>query len=137
MEDYRRMRPDITVVGKQLGKLTKARDIPLKTLETFDNYASGQAVDPFGRAGDDRPLVEGQWVLLGPAKAYFTTAEGGVRINESFQALKADGQPIEGLYAVGSNSMSGMMLWGHGLHIAWAITSGHMLGRLLAKEQID
>jgi hypothetical protein len=38
---------------------------------------------------------------------------------------------------VESNGISGMILWGHGLHIAWAITSGHTLDRLLAKEQID
>ncbi|UCG08154.1 MAG: FAD-binding protein, partial [Desulfobacterales bacterium] len=70
-----------------------------------------------------------------PAKAYFSTAEGGVSINTSFQVLGADSQPIEGLYAVGSNGLSGMVLWGHGLHIAWAITSGRLLGELLGRAQ--
>jgi len=119
--------------------VAEARGIPApvltKTVDAFNDYASGQAGDPFGRTGDSEPLVEGQWVLLGPAKAYFTTSEGGVLINESFQAIGRDGAPIEGLYAVGSNGMSGMVLWGHGLHIAWAITSGRMVGRLLAGKR--
>ena len=91
--------------------------------------------DPYGRTGDTEPLVDGHWVLIGPAKAYFTTTEGGVGINESFQVLDIDSRPIEGLYSVGANGMSGMILWGHGLHIAWAITSGRMVGELLAGKQ--
>lgn len=139
VEDYRRMRPDITVVAPDLHRLAKFRGLSVDrlqaTVQTFNRYASGDAEDPFGRSGDDKPLEYGQWVLLGPAKAYFSTAEGGVSINMSFQALDADGQPIEGLYAVGSNGLSGMVLWGHGLHIAWAITSGRILGKLLSKAQ--
>ena len=104
--------------------------------ETFNCQASGQAWDPFGHAGNKEPLEDGHWVLVGPAKVYFSTAEGGVRINESFQAPRADGRPIEGLYAIGSNGLMGMILWGHGLHIAWAITSGHMVGKLLGARHI-
>ncbi len=135
--DYRRMRPDITVVAPGLQRLAKLRGLSVDRLqaavETFNRYAAGQAEDPFGRTGDDKPLEQGQWMLLGPAKAYFSTAEGGVSINTSFQVLGADGQPIEGLYAVGSTGLSGMILWGHGLHIAWAITSGRLLGELLGR----
>jgi fumarate reductase flavoprotein subunit len=105
------------------------------TVDSYNRYTSGQMADPFGRTGDTEPLVDGHWLLMGPAKAYFTTTEGGVRINESFQVLDTDSRPIEGLYAVGSNGMGGMILWGHGLHIAWAITSGRMVGRLLAGKQ--
>lgn len=104
--------------------------------ETFNCQASGQAGDPFGHTGNKEPLEDGHWVLVGPAKAYFTTTEGGVRINESFHALEADGQPIEGLHAIGSNGLSGMILWGYGLHIAWAITSGHMVGKLLGARHV-
>jgi fumarate reductase flavoprotein subunit len=49
--------------------------------------------------------------------------------------MDAADQPIEGLYASGSNGLSGMVLWGHGLHIAWAITSGRLLGELLGRAQ--
>ena len=79
--------------------------------------------------------MEGPWVLLGPAKAYFTTTEGGVIINKKFQALDVKGNPILGLYAVGQNGLGGQILWGHGLHIAWAITSGRLVGKQLAEER--
>jgi predicted oxidoreductase len=77
-------------------------------------------------------LADGQCVLLGPAKAYFTTTEGGAAINQSFQVLDDHEQPIKGLYAVGQNGLGGQVLWGHGLHIAWAMTSGRLAGKQLA-----
>jgi fumarate reductase flavoprotein subunit len=136
--DYLRLRPDITVKGERLAELAAARGIPESqlraTVDMYNRYAAGEIADPFGRVGDNRPFDDGSWVLLGPAKAYFTTTEGGVTINRSFQALGTDGKPIEGLYAIGSNGMSGMVLWGHGLHIAWAITSGRMVGEVLASR---
>ncbi len=42
-------------------------------------------------------------------------------------------QPIAGLYAVGQIGLGGQILWGHGLHIAWAMTSGRLVGELLAR----
>ena len=60
---------------------------------------------------------------------------GGVVINKKFQALDAEGKPITGLHAVGQNGLSGQILWGHGLHIAWAITSGRLVGKQLAEER--
>ena len=70
-------------------------------------------------------------VLLGPAKAYFTTTEGGVAIDRQFRALDMQDEPIPGLYAIGQNGLGGQVLWGHGLHIAWAMTSGRLVGRQL------
>jgi fumarate reductase flavoprotein subunit len=139
VKDYRRIRPDITTVRENLKGLAEVRGLPAeplqKTVENYNSYVSGREDDPFGRTGDSEPLMDGHWWLIGPAKAYFTTTEGGVGINESFQVLDTDGRPIEGLYAVGANGMGGMILWGHGLHIAWAITSGRMVGRLLAGKR--
>ena len=79
-------------------------------------------------------LTDGPWLLLGPAKAYFTTTEGGAAINQQFQALDEDGQPIPGLYAVGQNGLGGQILWGHGLHICWAVTSGRLVGEILTSQ---
>jgi fumarate reductase flavoprotein subunit len=62
-------------------------------------------------------------------KAYFTTTEGGAAISQQFEVLDIAGQPIAGLYAVGQNGLGGMILWGHGLHIAWAMTSGRLAGQ--------
>jgi len=73
-------------------------------------------------------------VLLGPVKAYFTTTEGGAVVNRQMQVIDGHGKPIAGLYAVGQNGLSGMVLWGHGLHIAWAMTSGRLAGTALMRE---
>jgi predicted oxidoreductase len=91
--------------------------------------APGSAADPWGRTGDSQPLAGDRWVLLGPAKAYFTTTEGGAAVNHQMQVLDESGQPVPGLYAAGQVGLGGMILWGHGLHIAWALTSGRHAGR--------
>ncbi len=119
-DDYLRLRPDVAVKGDSLDAIAEKRGLSLENLET--------AVRGSG-------LEDGPWILLGPAKAYFTTTEGGVAINKQFQALNEDGEPIPGLYAVGQNGLGGQILWGHGLHIAWAMTSGRLVGEYLAKEQ--
>jgi fumarate reductase flavoprotein subunit len=85
-----------------------------------------------GRRDDEHRLEGRRWVLLGPAKAYFTTTEGSPPVNEQQEVLDADGRPIPGLYAVGQNGLGGQILWGHGLHIAWAMTSGRLVGQRLA-----
>lgn len=63
------------------------------------------------------------------------TTEGGVAINDRMEALDEAGRVIPGLYAAGSNGMGGVVLWGHGLHIAWAMTSGRIAGRNAASRQ--
>jgi succinate dehydrogenase/fumarate reductase flavoprotein subunit len=121
VDDYLRLRPDVTVKGETLVEVAGKRDIPVEKL---------------AQAAAEGGLSEGPWVLMGPAKAYFTNTEGGVAINTRFEALDEDGTPIPGLYAIGQNGLSGLVLWGHGLHINWAMTSGRMVGKQLAKEQI-
>lgn len=120
VDDYLKLRPDVAVRGASLAEIAQKRSIPLDNLQ---------------KSAEECGLVEGPWVLLGPAKAYFTNTEGGVVINKKFQALDLEGNPISGLYAVGQNGLSGQILWGHGLHIAWAITSGRLVGKLLADER--
>ena len=131
VRDYLRLRPDVAVRGT-LGQVAGARNIPAGVLEeTVRDFASS-VDDPFDRSSLRR--LEGQtWVLLGPVKSYFTTTEGGLSINEQLEALDQNGTAIPGLYAVGQNGLGGMVLFGHGLHIAWAITSGRLLGQRLAK----
>ena len=95
-----------------------------------------QIGDPFGRRCEHALADGNRWVLLGPVKAYFTTTEGGVIINKKFQALDMQGNVINGLYAIGQNGLGGQILWGHGLHIAWAMTSGRLVGQQLTKEKV-
>jgi succinate dehydrogenase/fumarate reductase flavoprotein subunit len=127
--DYLRLRPDIAIQTASLDTLAKRRGIPPDSLRKTIAEANEE------RAANDRPPFDGkQWTLLGPAKAYFTTTEGGAAINQQFQALDENNNPIPGLYAVGQTGLGGQILWGHGLHIAWAMTSGRLVGRQLAAK---
>jgi len=127
--DYLRLRRDIAVQAASLDDLARQRHLPAGTLRETVAQANAQAA-----AASQPPLSGNRWVLLGPAKAYFTTTEGGAAINQRFEVLDETGQPIAGLYAVGQNGLGGQILWGHGLHIAWAITSGRLLGRQLSES---
>ena len=125
--DYLRLRPDIAVQSANLEAIADRHGIPADALRSTIAEANNE------RASNKRkPFDDTQWTLLGPAKAYFTTTEGGAAINQQFQALDENGQPITGLYAVGQTGLGGQILWGHGLHIAWAMTSGRLVGKQLA-----
>lgn len=124
--DYERLRPDVTARGRTLAEVAGRRGLPVRAVEA--------AVAEFNR-GAERPLERGPWVLLGPAKAYFTTTEGGAAIDDQLRALDERGEVIPGLYAVGQNGLGGQILWGHGLHIGWAITSGRRVGKVLGQAQ--
>ena len=107
-----------------------------RTVRQFNDYVAG-ATDPHGRTGDQHALQGGPWVLLGPVKAYFTTTEGGAAVDRNLQVLDSRGAVIPGLYAVGQNGLGGMILWSHGLHIAWALTSGRLAGRAVMRAESD
>ena len=136
VEDYLKLRRDVAVQAVTLDDLARRRGLSKDRLheavEQYNNYVDSGRCDPFGRQGDQHRLAGNRWVLLGPAKAYFTTTEGGVAINRRMEALDEQGHVIPGLYAIGSNGMGGQILWGHGLHIAWAITSGRLVGEIVA-----
>ena len=117
VDDYLRLRPDVSFECKTLEALAKKAEISPHNL-----IESAAGMQPGSR-----------WVLLGPVKAYFTTTEGGAAINQEFSVLDKAGEPIRNLYAVGQNGLGGQILWGHGLHIAWAITSGRLCGQYLAR----
>jgi fumarate reductase flavoprotein subunit len=120
VDDYLRLRPDVAVAAGSWRELAARRGLP----------------DGLTLTGDTCPLPRrefhgGRWVLLGPVKAYFTTTEGGAAIDRQFRVLDVEGRPIPGLYAIGQTGLGGQVLWGHGLHIAWAMTSGRLVGKEL------
>jgi fumarate reductase flavoprotein subunit len=45
--------------------------------------------------------------------------------------------PIPGLYAAGSTGQGGLLLEGHGHHLAWAFISGHLAGRHAAEGALS
>lgn len=129
--DYLRLRPDVSRRAATVERLVRQL-LPLEAVQSAIaqfNSCVGGGSDPWGRTGDRHPLSDGPWVLLGPVKAFFTTTEGGAAVNQQLQVLDNSGRPIPGLYAAGQNGLGGMILWGHGLHIAWALTSGRLAGR--------
>jgi succinate dehydrogenase/fumarate reductase flavoprotein subunit len=130
--DYLRLRPDVAVRADSIEMLAASRGLDSAALrDTVDQFNGSISRQPRAancNRGDLEPLVRTPWVLLGPVKAYFTTTEGGAAIDQQFRVLDLKGQPIEGLYAVGQNGLGGMILWSHGLHIAWALTSGRLAG---------
>ena len=137
VKDYLQLRPDVAVQGNSLDTIAAARNLPSDRLkvavEGYNLYAKGVSSDAFGREDDTDSLEGNHWVLLGPTKAYFTITEGSPAMNTQMQVLDEAGTPIPGLYAAGQNGLGGQILWGHGLHIAWAITSGRLVGKALAE----
>lgn len=124
--DYARLRADVTAVGSDPAELARRRGIePNGLVETIAAWAA----EARGPAPDGPP-----WAILGPVKAYFTTTEGGAAVSRRLEVLDGAERPIAGLYAVGQNGLGGMILWGHGLHIAWALTSGRLAGQFAMQE---
>jgi predicted oxidoreductase len=64
----------------------------------------------------------------------FVHSEGGVMVDARHRVVTADGQPISCLYASGSTGQGGLLLKGHGHHLAWAFVSGRRAGRFAAME---
>lgn len=131
VNDYLRLRPDIAVQGSTLEELVTRRRLSRTFLENLQKtlaYCREGSLPPVARYHGKR------WVLLGPVKSWFTTTEGGAAITRHLEVLDEQNHPIPGLYAIGQNGLGGQILWGHGLHIAWAITSGRLLAEHLAQQ---
>jgi len=131
--DYQRLRPDLYHQASTVGELAESIGVDSATLDAtihdYNQATEGMDLDPFGRETFRGPIENPPFYALGPVKSWIVTTEGGVRINEDCAALDEAGKVIPGLYAAGSNGMGGLVLWSHGLHIGWAITSGRIAGR--------
>jgi predicted oxidoreductase len=64
-------------------------------------------------------------------------AEGGLMVDEQHRVLDANHAPIPGLRAAGSTGQGGLLLKGHGHHLAWAFASGRRAGRFTAQAARD
>ncbi|MEW4530838.1 FAD-dependent oxidoreductase [Maioricimonas sp. JC845] len=141
VDDYLRLRPDVACSGATPAHVARQRGLPAdalqQTVDDFNQSARQGQPDQWGRTTDSPALTGDRWVLLGPARAYFTTTEGGAMVNPQMQVLTSAGEPIPGLFAVGQVGLAGMILWGHGLHIAWALTSGRIAGHAVMASQSE
>ena len=87
--------------------------------------------------GDRLALPEGPYVALGPLRAVFVHAAGGLAVDHEHRVLGDGDTPIAGLYAAGSTGQGGLLLKGHGHHLGWAFASGRRAGRNAARETAD
>jgi fumarate reductase flavoprotein subunit len=78
----------------------------------------------------------GPYVALGPVRSVFVHSEGGLAVDEQHRVLDGRGGAIAGLYAAGATGQGGLLLKGHGHHLAWAFVSGRRCGRFAAREAI-
>lgn len=118
--DYKRSRPDVYNEAPTLGKLAARLGMDPAALE---RSAASAPVRPFG---------SGPFVALGPVRSVFVHAEGGLMVDTQHRVVDAHDQPIPGLYAAGSTGQGGLLLKGHGHHLAWAFVSGRRAGRFAA-----
>jgi succinate dehydrogenase/fumarate reductase flavoprotein subunit len=125
LADYRRNRKDVFHSAPTLAGLAEQIGVPAAALE-----ASLQA--------QPRPsLSRAPFYALGPVRSVFVHNEGGLAVDLEHRVLGSDDRPIPGLYAVGATGQGGLLLKGHGHHLAWAFTSGRRVGRIVAAAQVE
>jgi len=122
LADYRRNRADVYASAPSLETLAAKLDMPPAALA-----ASVQSLN--SSAGNRPAFGAGPYVALGPVRAVFVHAEGGLAVDREHRVLGADDAPIPGLYAAGSTGQGGLLLKGHGHHLAWAFASGRRAGK--------
>lgn len=120
LQDYARARPDLVHRASSAEELAERIEVDADSLQ--------RALASAPRLGSSRLLA------LGPVVSTVTVTEGGAVVNTQCQVLRHDGIPIQGLYAAGGVAQGGMRLAGHGLHIAWATTSGRIAGAAAARR---
>jgi succinate dehydrogenase/fumarate reductase flavoprotein subunit len=123
LDDYRRNRGDIYHRSGTLPGLAHSMGVPgdalVRTLEEYN--ATGRRARP--------ALATPPFYALGPVRSYVIFTDGGLKVNERLEVLRADGSVIEGLYAAGATGQGGLLLEGHGHHLGWAFISGRIAGR--------
>ena len=113
--DYRRNRRDVYHQAPSLEALAAKLDM--------DAGALGQV-----------PLKRPPFIALGPVRSVFVHNEGGLAVDARHRVLGPGDAPLAGLYAAGSTGQGGLLLKGHGHHLAWAFASGRRAGRHAAFE---
>lgn len=136
MKDYRRTRRDIFHQADTLdglaAKLGMDAGALRRTVDAYNVDLTGGRIA--GRAVDVKPFLKPPFFALGPVESRVVITDGGLKVNSRHQVLRGDGSVIAGLYAAGSAGQGGLLLEGHGHHLAWAFTSGRRAGRFAAEE---
>ena len=126
LADYRAARPDITFDAPTIETL--AAKLGADPARLAAAVAAHNAQRP-----PDQQILEGPFTALGPARGYLTVTEGGLAVTDDLQVLGAGDVPIRGLYAAGGAGQGGVILDGHGHHLAWAFVSGRHAARSVVR----
>jgi len=138
LPDYRRNRKDVYAEAATLEALAEARGMaPDKLAGAVE--ARNKEIDRATGSNGPRPakLQAGPFVALGPVRSVFVHNEGGLKVDDELRVVGDRDKPIAGLYAAGSTGQGGLLLKGHGHHLAWAFTSGRIAGRNAAYNVVS
>jgi fumarate reductase flavoprotein subunit len=128
--DYRRNRRDVYTEASTLAALGRKLRMHEQALE-----AAVEAHNASLGANASRALLaEPPFIALGPVRSVFVHNEGGLAVDREHRVLGKEGKPIPGLYAAGATGQGGLLLKGHGHHLAWAFVSGRRAGRFAAEH---
>jgi succinate dehydrogenase/fumarate reductase flavoprotein subunit len=130
--DYQRSRRDVFHKAATIEALARTLGADPSTLmQTISksNASFAAAKGKGGTASDKLSIEQGPFYALGPVSCFVPGTEGGLAINEQFQILGENDEPIPGLFGAGLAGQGGLMLEGHGHHLGWAFTSGRLAGR--------
>lgn len=126
------------VSAADLDELAQKLEIPADALKQsvadFNAHAETGDADAFGRVSYSGKLENGPWYAV-PRKPAVHHTMGGVSIDESARALRADGTPIEGLYCAGE--ITGVLHGGNrvgGNAIVDFVVFGRIAGEHAAKS---
>lgn len=125
--DYRRNRPDVYREAPTLAALAAKTGMDANALEQAVRARNAQAA-----ANGVATLSEAPFIALGPVRSVFVHNEGGLAVDNEHRVLDAQDLPIPGLYAAGATGQGGLLLKGHGHHLAWAFVSGRRAGKFAA-----
>lgn len=129
-----------TVKGDTIAELAAAIDVPTDALEAtvarYNELVEAGVDEDFGKdAADLQPIVQGPFYASALTAKVLVIASG-LNVDSQMQVLSRDGDPIEGLYAVG-NVMGNFFandypICAPGLSHGRCLTLGALLGKAIA-----
>ena len=110
-----------------------------ETVTAYNGYCEAGEDAEFGKPASDLVAIgEGPYYAIKMASYSYNTV-AGLDIDEQFRVLNTEGQPIEGLYALGSDSAGVLftekkpyVTFG-GANNGWALTSAYVAGPIIAE----
>lgn len=130
--DYKRYRPDIYHRGDTIAELAVSIGLPPEKLaEAVASHNT--ALKTIGNDSGRSPISTGPFHALGPVKSWIVLTDGSLMVDRRQHVLRGDGSTIDGLFAAGATGQGGIILPGHGTHLAWVFVSGRRAGIEAAK----